>query len=342
MERRDHDRVPRCDIFWPETLERWRGQGMVEAPATIFDFDITRVAHLAPVPFPGRKEVLEQDEHTQVLVNEYGATFRRWKQRSGVPEHLGWECDSADTWRRRFRHRLADPQVDLDACRRSFDAGRRDRRWVCLGSRGVYCFIQTLIGDQMLLESMIDDPDWLCDMAQVVTDAFLAQYTQILDAGMTPDGLWLFDDLAYNRGPFMSPAMYRRIFWPQHRRVIQFAHDHDMKAIFHTDGDVRMLMPDLLATGMDALQPLEAKAGMDVRSLAPSYGDRLSLFGNIDMTVASTNDRDRIEAEVVSKLAAAMPRHGYLYHSDHSVPPPVDWNTYRFIHELLDRYGRYA
>lgn len=92
--------------------------------------------------------------------------------------------------------------------------------------------------------------------------------------------------------------------------------------------------------GYDCVQPLEAKAGMDVRQLAPKYGRQISFFGNIDMTVAIRGDRAELEHEVRSKLAA-MPDHGYAYHSDHSVPPQVSWATYQFIIELLDRYGNY-
>ncbi|MDP6152051.1 MAG: uroporphyrinogen decarboxylase family protein, partial [Phycisphaeraceae bacterium] len=114
-----------------------------------------------------------------------------------------------------------------------------------------------------------------------------------------------------------------------------------MKFIFHTDGDVREVVADMVDIGVDCLQPMEAKANMDVRDLAPRFGDRLSLFGNIDMTVAITNDHDQVEAELRAKLGAGMAMHGYLYHSDHSVPPQVSWRTYQFIHDLVDRLGVY-
>jgi uroporphyrinogen decarboxylase len=114
-----------------------------------------------------------------------------------------------------------------------------------------------------------------------------------------------------------------------------------MKVIFHTDGDVNSVLDLYVAAGFDMLQPLEAKANMDVRKLAPKFGDRLAFFGNIDMAVAGTNDREKIEHEVRTKLAAGMAAKAYAYHSDHSVPPTVSWETYQFIRELLDKYGCY-
>ena len=114
-----------------------------------------------------------------------------------------------------------------------------------------------------------------------------------------------------------------------------------MKFIYHTDGDVRGFLDLFVEAGFDCIQPMEAKAGMDVRELAPQYGKRLSFFGNINMVVAATGDRDAVEHEVRTKLEAGMANKGYAYYSDHSVPPTVSWETYRFIIELLDRYGGY-
>jgi uroporphyrinogen-III decarboxylase len=57
--------------------------------------------------------------------------------------------------------------------------------------------------------------------------------------------------------------------------------------------------------------------------------------------VLATNDRDAIEAEVRGKLDAGMAKKRYIYHSDHSVPPQVSLDTYRFVVDLLDKHGNY-
>ena len=85
---------------------------------------------------------------------------------------------------------------------------------------------------------------------------------------------------------------------------------------------------------------LEAKAGLDVRKLKADYGDRLTFMGNIAIQVMSTGDPGLIEKEVKSKLLAAKDRRGYIYHSDHSVPPSVSFESYQWAMELVDRYGK--
>ena len=114
-----------------------------------------------------------------------------------------------------------------------------------------------------------------------------------------------------------------------------------MKVIYHTDGRVSGVLDLYIQAGFDCLQPIEAKAGMDIRQFAPTHGDRLAMIGNIDVMKMATNDLGLIEEEIRTKFAAGMATRGYAYHSDHSVPPQVSWDTYKAIIGMVERYGYY-
>jgi len=188
---------------------------------------------------------------------------------------------------------------------------------------------------------MLEEPDWVRDMAKTYTDLILRDFQAVTDAGAHADAVWVFGDVGYNHGTFFSPATYRDLIWPEHTRMVEWMHARGMKFIYHTDGDVRAFLDLFIKAGFDCIQPLEAKAGMDVRQLAPQSGRQLAFFGNIDMSVAIRGDREELEQEVKTKLAAGMANRGYAYHSDHSVPPQVSWATYRWLVDLLDKYGNY-
>jgi uroporphyrinogen decarboxylase len=108
----------------------------------------------------------------------------------------------------------------------------------------------------------------------------------------------------------------------------------------HSDGDMCRFIPRLIESGVQVLQPLEAKAGLDVRKLAGEYGRTLALMGNIDVRKMSGTAAE-IEEEVRSKLTVAMQGGGYIYHSDHSVPPTVSFEQYCRLISLVDQYGTY-
>lgn len=342
----DHDRVPRHESFWKETLERWEAEGLWGGASKALELlgsDFHSLCWLWPTAFPGREETVTEDQETRVIRDAQGKLVRYWKSRSGTPEHLGFECDTRAAWEKRFKPALLGSglQIDPEAVRRNHVTGREKSKWCYLA--GVESFEETrsLMGDEITLVAMAEDPEWVRDVSRTFTNVMLRNLDAIMATGIDPDGLWIYGDMAYNHATMCSPAMYRELIWPDHKRLADWAHVHNMKCIYHTDGDVNGVLDLYVKAGFDCLQPLEAKANVDIRRLCPRYGRELAFFGNIDVMIMATNNHDQIEAEVRDKLAAGMATRGYAYHSDHSVPPTVSWDTYRFLIELLDRYGRY-
>lgn len=347
LERRDHDRIPRHETFWPDTIRRWKTEGLNGDAETVLErlgTDFQGLSFLWPCPFPGRRQVIEENEETILFTDAFGQTAREWKKRSGTPEHHGWECNSRDVWESTFKPAMlnAGPFIRLNNVEKRFIEGRAKDRWCYLAGVEVFETTRKMIGDEATMIALATEPDWIADVAKVTVDLLLRDYQSALDHGIKPDGLWTYGDMAYNHATMCSPKMYRELIWPQHKRLVDFAHANGMKFIYHTDGDVTGVMDLYLAAGFDALQPLEAKANMDVRKLVPQYGDKLSFFGNIDVMVMSTNDPDKIEYEMRTKFAAGMAQRGYMYHSDHSVPPAVSWETYQFIMKKVEELGSYA
>ncbi|MEI6499654.1 MAG: uroporphyrinogen decarboxylase family protein, partial [Armatimonadota bacterium] len=66
-----------------------------------------------------------------------------------------------------------------------------------------------------------------------------------------------------------------------------------------------------------------------------------TFFGNINNDVLARGDREEIREEVTSKVLAAKPGGGYIWHSDHSVPPTVSLASYRYAVELAREFGQY-
>jgi len=342
--RQDQDSVPRNENFWDETVARWRTEGMDIDPNLYLGNDFHGLNWSQAEVYPDRHERIAEDETTETFFNVWGETVKYWKGRSGTPEHHGWPCPDREAWDREVRPLMVNgsPQVNLDSVRNELALARRNGRWAHLTGIETFELTRHLMGDETTMIAMALEPDWVVDVSRVCTDAILRDFQAVADAGIEFDGVWIYGDMAYRRGTLCSPTMYKELVWPDHQRLAQWAHDHSVPFIFHTDGDINGVIDLYIDAGFDCLQPLEVKAQMDVRELAPKYGDRLALFGNVDVMVMGTNDRDLIEAEVRSKLAAGMATRGYAYHSDHSVPPSVSWETFKFIVDLVDQYGNYT
>jgi uroporphyrinogen decarboxylase len=348
FERKPHDRVPRHDTFWEDTLRRWSAEGLNGGAGQALATLGSDMACVSPFPWPspytGRQESISEDESTRIFKDEWGATLRLFKDHQTTPEHLGWECDSPEAWHSIFRQKILDTRspLDLEANLSRYARAKTEGKWTFFNTVEPFECLRKLIGDEETMINIREEPEWIVDMAEVTTTRSLQTAQNLLDAGIRPDGLWIYGDMAFNHATFCSPADYRDLVWPQHRRMCDWAHERSMKTIYHTDGNVNGVIDFYIDAGIDVLQPLECKAGMDIRNLVPQFGAKLGFFGNIDVMKLIRGDLDEIEEEIRSKFAAGMATNGYLYHSDHSIPPQVSWDLYRKIITLVDRHGSYA
>lgn len=346
LSHQDQDRVPRHDTYWSETIAGFKEQGMVGGTTEVLELlgsDFGTLCWLWPQAFPGETEILSEDAETKVVRESNGRIARYWKHKSGTPEHLGFGCDSREAWETKYKPAMLKNwlQINPTVVRDNYARHRKKSLWCHL--TGVESFEQTrqIIGDEVVLMAMVDDPDWVADISKTCTDVMIRNMEVAINTGIQPDGFWIYGDMAFKTSTMCSPAMYKELIWPDHKRLVDWAHAHGMKFIYHTDGDVNGVIDLYLQAGFDCLQPLEAKANMDLRVLAPKYGSRLAFFGNIDVMKMATNDLELIEDEIRQKFTAGMATKGYIYHSDHSIPPQVTWKTYQAIIEMVKKYGNY-
>jgi uroporphyrinogen decarboxylase len=99
------------------------------------------------------------------------------------------------------------------------------------------------------------------------------------------------------------------------------------------------LTDDLVEIGLDGLNPLEVKAGMDAIALKHRHGDKLVLEGGID--VRNWNDPAKAEQELRYKLPILMKDGGYIFHSDHSIPETISLKEYQHVLEVAKKLGTY-
>ena len=122
--------------------------------------------------------------------------------------------------------------------------------------------------------------------------------------------------------------------------MTEYCHDHDLPVIYHGCGNVKAIFRDFIDMGMDAYNPLEAKAGMDAIELRNEYGHAIAFCGNSNIQIWESGDRQAIKGEVLLKLNAAKGG-GMIFQSDHSVTSEVSGQSYDYIVGLVREYGRY-
>lgn len=343
------DRMGLYEHYWPETLNQyWPEQGYAKgaSPFAHFDYDIQPIPPaFNPDVFPGRADVVEENDRWRIVRDGRGATLKYWKTKSGTPEHIGFECTTPEVWAT-WKERLVGVDrarlCNFEESRKAMEAVRATGRYVVCTHPFVFELMRGTIGDQTFLPAMLTDPDWLRDFCQTYLDLFRAHYEIYFREVGVPDGMMIYEDLGFRNGLFASPAVLGELVIPYHKALNDFFKEYGLKVILHSCGDIRRAVPLIIEAGYDCLQPMEAKAGCNVVELARTYGNRLAYMGNINIVELESGDRDRIRDEIVPKLEALRERRiPYFFHSDHSVSPGVSLESYRYALEVFRAHANY-
>jgi uroporphyrinogen decarboxylase len=346
LARKPVDRIGLFEHFWGDTQKKWTREGHLREEESLHDHFGFDLESFWPFNTTGRMdvepEVVEETEETQLVRDGNGALLRRHKLHDATPEHVDFLVQDRAGWEEHIKPFLTPDRgrINFTEYRAAKRRAAAADRFFCWCGTNAFELMHPVCGHEHMLVGMAMDPEWVRDMADTYARLTL-ELMQILFAEEGyPDGIWFYEDMGMKHRPFFSLDMYREIIQPAHRATVEFAHHHGLPVIMHSCGYVEPLLPGMIEAGIDCLQVIEVKAGMDLLEIYRRYGDRLSLMGGIDVRVLYTNDRARIDAELESKVPAVKLGFGYTLHSDHSIPDQVEYDTYRYFVERGLALGR--
>jgi len=347
LDHRQADRIPMIETdFWPATLERWYAEGLPEGVDPVDAFQLDRIEHFFGIfdcTLQAEVKVLEEGDDYVVRTSPYGTVFKEFKVPSHPPLLLEPGIRDRSDWEKVRGRLVADPSR-----LRLGDAVERSCR---LRQEGTFVTVETIeplwfvlyntMGFEHGLMMMATDPDLVEEMIATYATFSVDMLEICFRQGFRADALFLYSDLCYRSGMLFSPRSFRALATPHLARFADFCQRHGMYFLWHSDGNVAQLIPLLLELGVDGIHPLEARAGNDVRLYKERHGEAITLIGNINADVVARGDREEIEREVAAKIPVAKAGGGYIYHIDHSVPPTVSLESYRFLLERVRNYGGY-
>jgi uroporphyrinogen decarboxylase len=353
------DRVPISDFFWGGFIDRWRSELGLPADANpYYHYDLDWIVTIPNMdPRIRSFETLKEDNKEVVVKTGFGCILRK-KFSLPMPESIGWETDTLE--------KLEGFQFDSPQDRRRwFEAGDNQIAGVGDGfqrnSPAWRETVEKLRPDFPVFGSMMECSEALTRMiGQMNTMLWIGLepermgaainrigqfYLDCLKAELTAggellDGMVIWGDVAYKNSLFFSPAYWRQYFRAWVAAMVAECHARGLPVIYHGCGNVKMIFEDFIKMGVDAYNPLEAKAGLDCVTLRRDYGHRMAFCGNSDIQVWESGDRGQIRREVLRKLNAAKGG-GMIFQSDHSVSSSVAGSTYDYIVKLVRQYGQY-
>jgi uroporphyrinogen-III decarboxylase len=183
------------------------------------------------------------------------------------------------------------------------------------------------------------DPDFVRRMVRRYEELYLAAVHAAADAGLP--GFVYSDDMGHKTGPQTAPRVFDEFFGSSLRRITREAHDRGLKIIIHSCGNVYQLLDLFVDWGFDGVHSLEPTAGIELAEVKRRVGDRMCVFGNLDIAhVLSHGTRQEVEGAVKHALRVAAQDGGFIMAMTNSHNAVSVENT-RWMIEFTHRYGAY-
>ncbi|MEW6071157.1 MAG: uroporphyrinogen decarboxylase family protein [Planctomycetota bacterium] len=150
------------------------------------------------------------------------------------------------------------------------------------------------------------------------------------------------DDLGTDTGPFLSPALYRRLFRPRHARLCELVRARStMRTYLHSCGSIYALLPDLIEAGFEVINPVQTSArDMDPARLKREFGRDVTFWGGGCDTreVLNRASPARVREHVLERLEILAPGGGFVFNTIHNILPDVPPANIVAMYEAIEEF----
>ena len=327
------DRVPIMDLdFAPKVIEA------LCPGATVYDFieemDIDALMVLEDIPWEDVRPGVKRDHWGVLRRFEFSSMmgFEKWPvplepRITSEKELAGYIPPNPREERRLISLNKAVERL-------------KGKKVIIFGHHSSLIYPWFILGIERLFSSYIENPGFAKEVIEMVVDYFtgLEKYAIELGADVILDG----EDYCGNNGLFMSRKHFIEFVLPGLQRVVDTAKEKKVPFIKHCDGYVWPILDDMVKTGIDALNPIEPAAGMDIGKVKEAYGDRIAVIGNIDCAhLLSFGSPGDVKNAVKDCIEKAGPGGGHIISSSNVIHDGIPPENYEAMIKAAKEYGRY-
>ena len=195
--------------------------------------------------------------------------------------------------------------------------------------------VYTSYGLETFSYLLADNPEVISRYLELNTELNVRRIGHVSVADISP-GVFVGEDIAYKGTTIFSPAYLRKEFMPRLERIVEAYHKRGLKVMFHSDGNLMEIVDDLVAVGIDILNPIETIAGMDVAEIRKKHKN-LVFAGGIDVSqLLPLGTPQEVEAETRKLIEIAGP--GVLVGSSTELHNDVPLENFKSMADTVRNY----
>ena len=216
----------------------------------------------------------------------------------------------------------------------------KKERAICFSTRAMFLWAAELCGMDTLMMLMFTEPEFVEDLLDKILENQISVVKNAIKMGA--DFIDDTDDYAFNTGPLMSPDMFEDIIVPRLTRFTDEVHKAGGKLIKHTDGNVNKILSHIVSCGVDAYHSIDPMAGMNLADVKAMYGDKITLFGNVDCgNLLAFGKPEDVREAVKTCIRIAGPGGGYVLASSNTIPASAKPENVQMMIDATREFGEY-
>ncbi|MCF6175892.1 MAG: uroporphyrinogen decarboxylase family protein [Victivallaceae bacterium] len=184
---------------------------------------------------------------------------------------------------------------------------------------------------------LMEQPEQIHAVAEQKTQAALATIDPLIDAGA--DFIHLVNDVAFNAGPFISPAQFSEFITPYLARQVAHIRQRGAIPFVHSDGNITPLLDDYLSLGAACFQSVDPMAGMDIAETKKHCHGKMALMGNVQCDILQEGPDEAIRESALYCLEHAAAGGGYIFSTSNTIYPGMPLRNYEYMLEVFHEFN---
>ncbi len=331
------DRVPKEAGFTPHVLEVFRQKTGAQNPADYFGFESRGVGLRRASETPNWREIYAEQPPEGTVFDDFGCgrlrgSFYHFTSRYYPVEHF----DSP-------KQLLAYPWPEYDASHLAEQVAEIHARGLAASGHAGHIWETAWQMRRMekLMIDFVENEEFAATLLDKITDRRVQAFRAFAEAGC--DFIRCGDDVGMQHTMMMSPSMWRDWLKPRLARCIAAARAvvPDIPVLYHSDGYIEPIIPDLIEIGVTILNPVQPEC-MDPVKLKKEYGAELCFWGTIGtQTTMPFGTPDDVRAWVKKMIAEVGYDGGLVLAPTHVLEPDVPWENIVAMFQAIEQYGVY-
>ena len=203
---------------------------------------------------------------------------------------------------------------------------------------GPFCRTFEKLGFEEFCYAIADEPAEIDRLMDAYAE-FNADRAQRLAACPDVSFVAICDDIAYKGKTLASPKWMREHWIGKLKTIVEPLKRAGKKVIYHSDGKMDALIPDLIGIGIDGINPIEPIAGMDLAELKRDFGNDVTLIGGVDCSqLLPFGTPGEIRDEVKWLLDIGAPGGGFIIGDSSCVLPTTPVENLLAFYETVHQY----